>query len=92
MPADRKTITPPPGHASPIRIAGTSPSSKATLHAKLHGRARSTSGSSQASTSRAAVAPFPTLLATADSLLEQNLYDVMWKTFVAFEQDMRDCR
>jgi glutamine cyclotransferase len=38
------------------------------------------------------LAPFPTLLATSQSVLGQNLYDIMWKTFVAFEQDMRDCR
>lgn len=95
MPADRTSgYTPPPIHAAPIRIPGTSPGKAASLINQVkHGRARSTSGSSSshAGTSRA-VAPFPTLLATNESVLEQNLYDIMWKTFVAFEQDMRDCR
>lgn len=33
---------------------------------------------------------FPVLSATTESVLEQNASDVLWKTFVAFEQDCRE--
>ena len=91
-------------NASPSKLLST-PSSSAssstsyrtgstTSSAKGHARARSSSGSSNTSGSThsgsRAVPAFPVLSATPESVLEQNASDILWKTFVAFEQDARD--
>ncbi|KAL7007887.1 hypothetical protein EMMF5_002534 [Cystobasidiomycetes sp. EMM_F5] len=66
-------------------------SGKAVSSGRGHARGRSASGSSHGSGSISkSVTAFPVLTPTPETLLEHNPSDILWKTFVAFEQDCRD--
>ena len=81
-------IMPVAPYARPMPLLPLSSPIKGALR---HSRQRSVSASSHSSTSASRpFAAFPALSTMTETLQEQNASDILWKVFVAFEQDCRE--